>query len=65
MTDDQIPQRQVTTNQPHGLGAGYSPEAQGLEVTENTQVMAPRMQPGNSWSEAFKQLPQGLQPPLA
>lgn len=39
------------------LGTGHSPEVNPALVDENSVVMSPRPQPGNSWSEAMKQIP--------
>ncbi len=36
------------------VGAGYSPEAQGVLVDEQTQVMPPTANEARSWSAAMK-----------
>ena len=36
------------------IGSGFAPEACGPLVDENTQVMAPTAQPGNTWAEALR-----------
>ena len=39
------------------LGTGYSPEVNPAVVDEHTEVMSPKLQPGNSWAEAMKSIP--------